>query len=61
MLFLIMMVNMIIHAKLGCDTIVIDYITSTNLQRNILNVISFLTLTLLLLIIISIVKLNFIL
>jgi len=61
MLFLIMMINMLIHAKLGCDTIVVDYITSTNLQKNILNAISFLTLTLLLLIIISIIKLNIIL
>jgi len=60
-LFLIMMINMLIHAKLGCDTIVVDYITSKNLQKNILNVISLLTLTLLLLIIVSIVKLNFIL
>ena len=32
LLFLIMMVSMLIHAKLGCETIVEDYVTSKRLK-----------------------------
>ena len=32
LLFLIMMISMLIHAKLGCETIVEDYVTSKSLK-----------------------------
>ena len=32
LLFLIMMISMLIHAKLGCETIVEDYVTSNSLK-----------------------------
>ena len=31
-LFLVLMISMLIHAKLGCDTIVEDYFSSNNLK-----------------------------
>ena len=33
LLFLIMMISMLIHTKLGCETIVEDYITSKSLKH----------------------------
>ena len=33
LLFLIMMISMLIHAKLGCETIVEDYVTSKILKH----------------------------
>ena len=33
LLFLIMMISMLIHAKLGCETIVEDYVTSKSLKH----------------------------
>ena len=32
LLFLIMMISMLVHAKLGCETIVEDYVTSKSLK-----------------------------
>ena len=32
LLFLIMMISMLIHTKLGCETIVEDYVTSNSLK-----------------------------
>ena len=32
LLFLLMMVSMLIHAKLGCDTIIVDYISLKKLK-----------------------------
>ena len=32
LLFLIMMISMLIHAKLGCETILEDYVTSKSLK-----------------------------
>ena len=32
LLFLIMMISMLIHAKLGCETIVEDYVASKSLK-----------------------------
>jgi len=33
LLFLIMMISMLIHTKLGCETIVEDYVTSKSLKH----------------------------
>ena len=33
LLFLIMMISMLIHAKLGCETIVEDYVTSKSVKH----------------------------
>jgi len=49
LLFLIMMTVMIIHAKLGCETIVQDYVTSTNLIKKFKVIINFIALMSLLL------------
>jgi len=43
-LFLIMLASMIIHAKLGCETIVQDYVTSESLIKTLNVVINFITL-----------------
>ena len=48
-LFLIMMTVMMIHAKLGCETIVQDYVTSASLIKTIKIIINFITLMSLLL------------
>ena len=44
LLFLIMMTVMIIHAKLGCETIVQDYVTSTSLIKTFKVIINLITL-----------------
>ena len=49
LLFLIMMTVMIIHAKLGCETIVQDYVTSRSLIKTFKVIINFITLISLLL------------
>ncbi len=49
LLFLIMMTVMIIHAKLGCETIVQDYVTSTSLIKTFKVIINLITLISLLL------------
>ena len=49
LLFLIMMTVMIIHAKLGCETIVQDYVASTSLIKTFKVIINFITLISLLL------------
>ena len=54
-LFLIMMIVMMIHAKLGCETIVEDYVTSASLKKTFNVLINFITITLLLLSLFSIV------
>jgi len=49
LLFLIMMTVMIIHAKLGCETIVQDYVRSVSLIKTFKVIINFITLISLLL------------
>ena len=49
LLFLIMMTVMIIHAKLGCETIVQDYVRSVSLIKTLKVIINFITLISLLL------------
>ena len=54
-LFLIMMTAMMIHAKLGCETIVQDYVTSESLAKTLYVIINFIALMSLLLSLFSIV------
>jgi len=58
LLFLIMMTVMIIHAKLGCETVVQDYVTSASLIKTFKITINFFTLILLLLSLFAIVKIG---
>ena len=58
LLFLIMMTVMIIHAKLGCETIVQDYITSASLIKTFKVIINFTTLISLLLLLFAIVRIG---
>jgi len=60
-LFFIMMINILVHAKLGCDTIVIDYVSSKKIQKHILNLIYLLTLALFFLMVFALIKLKYIL
>jgi len=57
-LFLLMMVSMLIHAKLGCDTIVKDYVSSSNSNKFFKILINFITYLSLFLVIIAIIKMN---
>ena len=58
LLFLIMMTVMMIHAKLGCETIVQDYIASASLIKTFKVIINFLTLISLLLSLFAIVRIG---
>ena len=57
-LFLSMMVAMLIHGKLGCDTIIKDYISSLYLQKTFINLINLITIIITLFIIAAIFKLS---
>ena len=57
-LFLSMMIAMLIHAKLGCETIVIDYVNSLNLQKILKLSINIVTTSTLFLVVGAIFKLN---
>ena len=57
-LFTIMMTSMLLHAKLGCETIVQDYISSTFTIKFFKNIINFITFFSLFLVIVAIIKLN---
>ena len=57
-LFLIMMTAMMIHAKLGCETIVQDYVTSASSIKTLKIIINFITLMSLLLSLFAIVKIG---
>jgi succinate dehydrogenase hydrophobic anchor subunit len=52
------MTVMIIHAKLGCETVVQDYVTSASLIKTFKITINFFTLILLLLSLFAIVKIG---
>ncbi len=58
-LFIFMMINMLIHAKLGCDTIVLDYVSSLKLQKIIINFVYFITVVCLFLVILATLKLKY--
>ena len=50
-LFLVMMITIIIHSKLGCETILHDYVSSSYLQKTIKSIINFITVATFLLVI----------
>lgn len=50
---------MLIHAKLGCDTIVLDYVSSLKLQKIIINFVYFITVVCLFLVILATLKLKY--
>ena len=52
------MTSMLLHAKLGCETIVQDYISSTFTIKFFKNIINFITFFSLFLVIVAIIKLN---
>ena len=58
--FLSMMIVMLIHAKLGCETVVQDYISSLYWQKTFKGLINFVTVITLLLVIAAIFKLSII-
>jgi succinate dehydrogenase / fumarate reductase membrane anchor subunit len=57
-LFLSMMIAMLIHARLGCETIMIDYVNSLNLQKILKSLINIITILTLFLVVGAIFKLN---
>ena len=59
-LFLMMMIAMLIHGKLGCETIIQDYVSSLYLQKYFKVIINFITLITFLIVIIAILKLSII-
>ena len=60
LLFLLMMCTMLIHAKLGCETIVEDYVSSYYLKKYSKYSINFITILSLFLLIIAIIRINII-
>ena len=58
LLFLSMMTAMLIHAKLGCETIIQDYVSSIYLNKISKLFINFITIISLLLVFIAITKIN---
>tara|TARA_B110000014_G_C19840537_1_gene435730 strand:+ start:227 stop:565 length:339 start_codon:yes stop_codon:yes gene_type:complete len=59
-LFFIMIITMLIHGKLGCDTIVQDYVSSLYWQKYFKIIINFITLITFSIVIIAIFKLSLI-
>ena len=57
-LFLIMMTTMIIHSKLGCETIVQDYVSSLTLRKNINFLVKIISIIILFLVFFAIIKLH---
>ena len=57
-LFLIMMSAMLTHAKLGCDTIIQDYISRSYLKKILKSFINLITFLSLLFVFLAIIKLN---
>jgi succinate dehydrogenase / fumarate reductase membrane anchor subunit len=57
-IFLSMMIAMLVHAKLGCETIIQDYISQVNLKKIFNLFINFITICSLFLIIVAIIRLN---
>ncbi len=58
-LFLTMTLSMLVHSKIGCETIIQDYVSSEFLKKILKTSINVLTFFLIFLIVLSILKLNF--
>ncbi len=58
-LFLVLMVSMLIHAKLGCETIVEDYVPSNNLRISTIRAIKLITYVTVLISVISVFSIVF--
>ena len=59
-LFVLMMITMLIHAKLGCETIIQDYISTPTLNKICKKIINFFIIFLLFLVILAIFNLSII-
>lgn len=59
-LFTVMMIAMLVHAKLGCETIIQDYVKTSYLKKIFKRFINFITFFSLLLVFIAIIRLNII-
>ena len=57
-LFLVMMIFMLIHSKLGLETILQDYISSSSLKKTFKRIINFITFFSLFLVVVAIIKIN---
>ena len=57
-LFLVMMLSMLIHAKLGCETIIQDYISSPAYKKIVEGLINFITILLLFFVIFAIINMS---
>jgi succinate dehydrogenase hydrophobic membrane anchor protein len=57
-LFLVMMITMLIHAKLGCETIVLDYVSSLASQKTFKSLINIITFFVIFLVVVAIIKLS---
>jgi len=57
-LFLVMMIFMLIHSKLGLETILQDYISSSSLKKIFKRMINFITFFSLFLVVVAIIKIN---
>ena len=60
LIFLLMMIAMLIHAKLGCETIVRDYVSDKYIKKIFINLINFIAFLLLSISMIAIIKLSII-
>jgi len=57
-LFLLMMSAMLIHAKIGCETIIQDYVSTYSLKNIFKYIINIITFSLLLMVFFAIIRLN---
>ena len=57
-LFILMMTIMIIHSKIGCETIVQDYISSISLKKIYKFILNFISLLIMISVFVAIIKLN---
>ena len=58
-IFLIMMLSILLHSKIGCETIIQDYIAAKNLQIFFIRFINLIILASAIVVVVGILKLNF--
>ena len=58
-IFLIMMLSILLHSKIGCETIIQDYISAKNLQIFFIRFINLIILASAIVVVVGILKLNF--